>query len=990
MTGRSFILTQAATQPSNRVTDGLLALYDFTDISKGVLADMSGTSPALDLQIENPGNIQQGEGFVTVTDEARFYSGGSGSAQKIYDGVTGYGGITVEAWIKPATVTGPGGTGPARIVTMSHPSPTGGDNATNARNFLLGQGEFTPAADDHMRARFRSEATDKDGVFTDGGGQPPLMSPDGSVVPGTLYHMVMTQGVDEESNTLRIWITEENGTFSQQPTSAVLFDGSLTAPGSNHSGWDPTFVLNLFNENDGTNPTPRYWTGEAHLVAIYQDALTPAQIEQNFYAGPEGDQVIPPPSLGWKTAAQTASEVTQQVEVVMELNRIYTEDVSATVSFSGTAEADTNYTIPSELTITIPAGGMEALFTVSLMRDGIEVDPGNIVLTLGNYVNAEQGAPGSEVHTITLEDADIPPVIGFALPESTINRPLAGNVSVVMDRSYFEPITISIVADPGSVAQSPEDYTTIPSLPGVLTFAAGQTQATLGVDTFGDETDVLKDLDLVISNQTFGTIDSGASTHTLHIDEVVPVGFESSITQYGITWSFVEADGTTPKFHQVGQYITGDWWVVGPINLGSISPGFVDVGGGTPGNPQESYGDRNGSMVNPGDDVAQQVGGLPGYGAGYDGRAAYYNRNNNIGSHSFPQAYPADTSIISTISNVADPQHVDTYDYMGNHVTHGFTKFGAVLTVVDAPQSPTLFRPALALFDKRTWDSADIDYSKVPSLPVTGGAPQFIDQGSSQTWMQQYARYYARPWLLHHKHWQGKQTHPTQNQPPYHRELYNCHSDAACLLVSDLPDKYDLIIGFIQCGIDNWAAGFATEGPDSGLAKLPMIFAGIVLDDPVLRTTPHRSARTDSARVYYAVDGTSPFVSSQIPAGEGWTGATVLWRQDTGPAEHEHLHPTEWMTTSATKHPTREAYRGINSHPWAGHYLMAQEMDMKADWDWDQWFDYVVRWMDTEVADDVANLDYLISLFGGPIRTGSGATSSSFCKEMWNAYYVAP
>ena len=52
----------------------------------------------------------------------------------------------------------------------------------------------------------------------------------------------------------------------------------------------------------------------------------------------------------------------------------------------------------------------------------------------------------------------------------------------------------------------------------------------------------------------------------------------TSITQYGITWTFSQAV-------EYGQFVTGDYWVVGPVTLNSVSPGWDGL--------------RHGSMVDP-------------------------------------------------------------------------------------------------------------------------------------------------------------------------------------------------------------------------------------------------------------------------------------------------------------------------------------------------------------------------------------------------------
>jgi len=42
---------------------------------------------------------------------------------------------------------------------------------------------------------------------------------------------------------------------------------------------------------------------------------------------------------------------------------------------------------------------------------------------------------------------------------------------------------------------------------------------------------------------------------------------KSSLTQHGITWKF-------DKQYETGTFANGDYWVVGPITVTSISPSF--------------------------------------------------------------------------------------------------------------------------------------------------------------------------------------------------------------------------------------------------------------------------------------------------------------------------------------------------------------------------------------------------------------------------------
>src|SRR5688572_12021616 len=57
----------------------------------------------------------------------------------------------------------------------------------------------------------------------------------------------------------------------------------------------------------------------------------------------------------------------------------------------------------------------------------------------------------------------------------------------------------------------------------------------------------------------------------------------TSLSQFGITWRF-------DRDYKTGQFANGDYWVVGPVTILSISPSPVEIDGET----------LNGSMINPG------------------------------------------------------------------------------------------------------------------------------------------------------------------------------------------------------------------------------------------------------------------------------------------------------------------------------------------------------------------------------------------------------
>ena len=227
-----------------RVTDGLQVLYTFEEGSGSVVHDVSGLVPALDLTVSNPaGTTSWGPG--TLAFEAPTIARSGVAAQRVSKAIAATNEITVEAWIDPANLTQDG---PARIATIS--------GGTALRNVTLGQGLWSDKPSDTFNVRLRSTTTDKDGM--------PLVTTDaGSAKPG-LQHLVYTR---DPSGAARIYI-----------------DNVLTKTGSiagSTANWDLSYEIALGNEIGAARP----WLGTMHLVAVYDRALSAAEVALNFGAG---------------------------------------------------------------------------------------------------------------------------------------------------------------------------------------------------------------------------------------------------------------------------------------------------------------------------------------------------------------------------------------------------------------------------------------------------------------------------------------------------------------------------------------------------------------------------------------------------------------------------------------------------------------------------------------------------------------------------------
>ena len=226
-----------------RVTDGLVALYDFKQGQGRDVRDVSGAGDALNLRITHEADVTwTPEGLqlnapTLITSER--------PATKIINACRQSNEITIEAWIKPANVTQDG---PARIVSLS--------NSKTQRNFTLGQGLHGNQPSDLFIARLRTTHTSTNGL-------PAVVTPAGAATL-SLTHVAYTL-TREHQATLYV-----NG----QDRGVLALEGDL-------STWDERMPLLLADEAS----QDRSWQGLFHLVAIYGRALAPAEVLHNYEAG---------------------------------------------------------------------------------------------------------------------------------------------------------------------------------------------------------------------------------------------------------------------------------------------------------------------------------------------------------------------------------------------------------------------------------------------------------------------------------------------------------------------------------------------------------------------------------------------------------------------------------------------------------------------------------------------------------------------------------
>ncbi len=225
-----------------RTTKGLLALYTFREGRGAVIRDISRTGNALDLRIENPGAARWSPKGLTVVAATLVAS--EQPAAKIVQRCRSSNEVTIELWVRPATLTPASKDG--RILTLSA-DPLNQD-------FMIGQDDLNGPA----RAYFVRLRT----TVTDGVGKPALVGLE-TVAP-KLTHVVYTRTADG--------------------TAVLAVDGmerSRATVEGNLSVWDGAYRLALGNELTRDRP----WLGEYRLVALYDRALAADEVKHNFRAG---------------------------------------------------------------------------------------------------------------------------------------------------------------------------------------------------------------------------------------------------------------------------------------------------------------------------------------------------------------------------------------------------------------------------------------------------------------------------------------------------------------------------------------------------------------------------------------------------------------------------------------------------------------------------------------------------------------------------------
>jgi len=416
--------------------------------------------------------------------------------------------------------------------------------------------------------------------------------------------------------------------------------------------------------------------------------------------------------------------------------------------------------------------------------------------------------------------------------------------------------------------------------------------------------------------------------NTLMILSLGPEGFAEktrTLSQYGITWTF-------EREVEAGRFITGDWWVLGPVRVLSVSPAPGPADKGESFHPEEDNfgetGQQDDRRMRNGSQLVETVT----YKQGYDSRVLRYDPGLSL---DFPLKLRPDQSLISTVSYPSIPNpKVILIGTKEEQEANSVLRAAAVLTCLDKVPPADAFRPPYAGKDKPLHRLQDMNRKKLPGLHWTGDTPSYST----------FALFLSRPWIDTQNGWASIDLMPAENMPNYGREYGRLVSMASLMLLLDEESaaREKLLVGFVQLGIDNYA--LSQNGGDwnrgGGLMngrKWPILFSGILLNDEEMQRIP---------------DGEMLFQEdTQTYYGNGFNGDRALWQmvRHHGPRDtYEEKDPHTWKYWDRKS----EAYRVCcTSQAWVGQALSALLMEGKAAWNHNAFFDYCDRWMEQNEED---------------------------------------
>jgi trimeric autotransporter adhesin len=224
-----------------------------------------------------------------------------------------------------------------------------------------------------------------------------------------------------------------------------------------------------------------------------------------------------PPTVGFALASSTVNEAAGTHTVDVTLTNYGSSPVTVNVSAAnGTAETG-DYTLNTS-SLTFSANETQQV-SITINQDA-DYDNETFTLSLA-VVGGSTASLGTSSHTVTINDDDAPPTVGFASASSTISETAGTHtVDVTLTNYGSSPVTVNVSAINGTAEAG--DYTINTSS---LTFTANETQqVSITINQDADFENETFTLSLAVAGGSTANLGTSSHSATITDDEVATAG----------------------------------------------------------------------------------------------------------------------------------------------------------------------------------------------------------------------------------------------------------------------------------------------------------------------------------------------------------------------------------------------------------------------------------------------------------------------------------
>jgi len=230
---------------------------------------------------------------------------------------------------------------------------------------------------------------------------------------------------------------------------------------------DKTATLYITLNNDGV------MEGSESLVIGIDTPTNATKGPQNIHT----ITIVDPPDVFFSEVSSVKAESTTTTALMVELSKGSSQDVSVSISTSGTAVwgASADYTTyPDPIVIT--SGSLSTMLMVTINNDAIDEDDELAVINLVNPTNALLGS--TPTHSMTILDDDVPPMISFFASNQVVSEEIGVfTTSLRLSEVSGKNISVEYTTSGTTV---PEDYNI--HNPSPLVIPAGSTTVDINMD----------------------------------------------------------------------------------------------------------------------------------------------------------------------------------------------------------------------------------------------------------------------------------------------------------------------------------------------------------------------------------------------------------------------------------------------------------------------------------------------------------------------------